>query len=383
VFQLKSSGNATRNQILHSANELVDVAEVSTNSTVPIAWDEWLSHLTCEASFCQTSAWAKLSVSLNGADPYFFEVLRNGKRVAGALLSLRRPNVRHMSITQRAKAILSGDNAGWLSCFQGPVLSGPDKTGALAEILVQVDALAAHIGARGIRFHGPPPVSDWTDDEAVLNVFRDYNYVYSPFFTALVDLDPSEDEVFGRFKHAARKGIRKCKRSGVQIAQCQTREAFIQDFCVPYYDDADDLPDQSRNLAIWDVGSQHYRFFVAKDAQGRVLATLGTYNFNGLATEIMSHRTKASFEENLPAQDLLHWHIFKVHKAAGDRWFNLAGYSPDPATPKEAGIRRFKEKWGGRKASVPVFTKEFPSLSRRTWRALTSRRPTAISPLDE
>lgn len=346
-------------------------------------WDDWCREQGPQAGFCQCSTWAKINNATNAANSHWFEISRNGRRAAGALLSLSKPNFHRMSITQRAKTVLSGDNAGWLSCFQGPVLSETDKAGALNELLQQVDALASDIGARGIRFQGPPPASDWADDETVLKVFHDHNYLRSPFLTALVDLDPPEDDIFGRFKHAARKGIRKCEQSGIQIIQCHTREAFIQDFCVPYYDETDAALGVNRCLPMWDIdGGQHYRFFVAKDAQDRVLATLGSYSFNGLATEIMSHRTKPSSEENLPAQDLLHWHVFKAHKAAGDHWFNLAGYSPDPATPKEAGIRRFKEKWGGREVSVPVFAKEFPSLSRRTWRVLASRRPTAVSPLD-
>ena len=131
---------------------------------------------------------------------------------------------------------------------------------------------------------------------------------------------------------------------------------------------------------MWNIdGGRHYRFFVAQDANGRVLATLGSYRFNRLATEIMSHRTDASFEENLPAQDLLHWHMFKAHKSAGDRWFNLAGYSPDPGNHKEAGIRRFKKKWGGREVSVSKYYKYIPSISQRAWRGLTSRRSTGVS----
>ena len=57
------------------------------------------------------------------------------------------------------------------------------------------------------------------------------------------------------------------------------------------------------------------------------------------------------------------------HKRAGDRYFNLAGYSPAPANEKEAGIRRFKEKWGGDERSVPTFTwtREPPLLRGYRW----------------
>lgn len=342
--------------------------------TPPAEWDDWCREQTSEVGFCQTSTWANINSAANAVDNHWIEVHHNGQRVAGALLSLRRPDLHAMSATQRAKTIISGDTAGWLSCFQGPVLSGPDKPRMLALIIEQTDRLAAQTGAQGVRFHGPPAGSEWADDQTVLDVFCAYKYEHSPFLTSLVDLTAAENEIFASCKRAARKGIRKCEESGVQIFQCQSRAAFLEDFCTPYYDDVDTSPDPSRNLATWDIdGGSHYRFFVAKDAQGRVLATLGSYSFNGLATEVMSHRTQASFDENLPAQDLLHWHVFKAHKAAGDQLFNLAGYSSNPETEKAAGIRRFKEKWGGREVPVPMFTRDIPSLSKRAWRSLKSR----------
>jgi len=106
----------------------------------------------------------------------------------------------------------------------------------------------------------------------------------------------------------------------------------------------------------------YYNYFIAKDKAGVVLAVLGTYHYNGMVTEIASHRTKASYGVNLPVQDLLHWEIMKFHKARGDQYFDLAGYSPDPQTPKEQGIRAFKEKWGGREINISTYTKDLSPL---------------------
>ena len=341
----------------------------------PPDWDDWLRAQGPHAGFCQTSFWAEISRVTNGVDNHWLEVKDEGGRAAGALLSRRRPNLKDMSAADNARVRLSGMYSGWLDCFEGPVLTGTDKRGQLDRMLERIDALAAETGVREVRFHGPPANCDWAGEDDVLNAFRDLGYVEEPYLTTVIALAPPEEELFSGFKHAARKGIRKCEQHGVQVLQCRTREAFLQDFRRPYYDAMAVPPDEARALAMWDIdGGRHYRFFVAKDAAGRVLATLGTYSFNGLATEIMSHRTKESFKHNLPAQDLLHWEIFKAHKAAGDTGFNLAGYSLNAATPKQAGIRRFKEKWGGREVSVPKFVKRFPSLSQRAWRLLKMRR---------
>ena len=87
----------------------------------------------------------------------------------------------------------------------------------------------------------------------------------------------------------------------------------------------------------------------------------------------MSGRTSVGRACNLPAQDLLHWAAFQRHKNAGDRWFNLAGYSPAPINAKEDGIRRFKAKWGGREIAIPQYTRDDPPLRFRLLRRLAGR----------
>ncbi len=79
----------------------------------------------------------------------------------------------------------------------------------------------------------------------------------------------------------------------------------------------------------------------------------------------MSVVTEFGRTSKQPAQDLLHWEDFSNHKAAGDTTFNLAGFNPAPTDAKEAGIRRFKEKWGGRIVEVPQFEREKAPLRTR------------------
>ena len=252
-----------------------------------------------------------------------------------------------------------------------------------ADILSQIDRLASEIGARGIRLQPPPPVAGDAPDPALASTLRAHGYSLSPHLTALIDLSAPQDQIFAAFKHAARKGIRKCQKAGVYVEQCASRDAFIEDFCAPYFEqDTNAGHNIRRSLVMWDLDDgEHYRFFVAKDADNRVLATLGTFAFNGVATEIMSHRTTASFAENLPAQDVLHWQVYQAHKDAGDRWFDLAGYKPKPDSEREAGIRRFKQKWGGHEMPVSSFTKHNPTLIQRTWHSLRHRSASDAAPL--
>jgi hypothetical protein len=108
-----------------------------------------------------------------------------------------------------------------------------------------------------------------------------------------------------------------------------------------------------RGLAMWDHNdSGVYTWFVALDESGDPVGTLGTYRHAGVATEVMSARDPGFA---LPSQDLLHWEVIRHHRDAGDQLFDLAGFAPEPADPKEAGIRRFKEKWGGRVVPAPRY----------------------------
>ena len=99
--------------------------------------------------------------------------------------------------------------------------------------------------------------------------------------------------------------------------------------------------------------------------QGVVLATLGSVGFAGLATEIMSARTPESYSINASPQDLLHWESFCHHSRLGCRYFNLAGFNPDPVSDKEQGIRRYKEKWPGQIRDYPLYTREQRGLRSR------------------
>lgn len=295
-------------------------------------------------------------------------VEEQGRRVAGALLTRRPGRKRASGARGRVKGWLTGDS---LDCLEGPVLSGPNKAALLRSLLEETDALASMLGVWRVRFFGrPPAAADWLDVGTTSALFADFGYTARPWLTALVDLTASEDVLSKSFRHAARKGIRKCEAAGVRVELCSNFEEFARDYLAPYYEaqkDEDRFTGPLANMeALWHTdGGRHYRYFVARDPAGTPLALLGTYAFNGVATEIMSVVTVSGRASKLPAQDLLHWEIFRTHKAAGDATFNLAGFNPESTDVREAGIRRFKEKWGGRIVEVPQFEREKAPLRTR------------------
>lgn len=328
---------------------------------LPADWDGWLASQGSLAGFCQTSMWAAIHLAVNRATSYAVSVDRDGARVAGALVSLRPAGLTTMNMMGRLRSRVGGSASGTLECFEGPVLPEGNVQNVLADVLSQVNALAKRLGVNHIRFAGAPVLAPWAGSEDASRIFQEFGYRETPWLTSVVDLAPDEDTLRRNLKQAARKGIRKSQEAGLSVKLCESQDEFFGTFCKAYYEDAnggDQSSIASRNRAFWQADSgRSYRFFVVEDPGGNFHAALGTYSYNGVATEILSGRTAFGKASNLPAQDLLHWEAMLSHKREGDRHFNLAGYSPDPINEKEVGIRRFKEKWGGREIAVPAFVR--------------------------
>jgi lipid II:glycine glycyltransferase (peptidoglycan interpeptide bridge formation enzyme) len=79
--------------------------------------------------------------------------------------------------------------------------------------------------------------------------------------------------------------------------------------------------------------------------------------YNGNVTEMSVVRSDYAVEKNLYPGDAIKWAIIKWGHGQGFRTYDLAGVNPNPETPKEQGIRQFKEKWGGEYVEYPIFTK--------------------------
>ena len=339
---------------------MVDVSSTASARVIqgiPNDWDEWLTTRETDAGFHQSSAWAEITAALNDAKSYVLTVEDGRNRVGGMLVSLR--PAKYRSWAHLGRTWIMGRGRGVLECLGGPLLGGADPAATLANLLEQFDRLARALGIGYLRFTTVPP-ADWVTNPNIAEVFGRFNYRLEPWLTSIVDLSPSESELHRNIRQSARKGIRKSREADLSVVLCRTLDDYVQDFCKPYHEavaaDGRWRPEGAREAQRWLIDrGRHYRFFVVKDGTGTVHATLGTMSYNGMATEILSTRTLAGRQTNLPAQDLLHWEVMLAHRTAGDRYFNLAGYRAMPRDDKEAGIRRFKEKWGGREVPYPEF----------------------------
>jgi hypothetical protein len=313
-------------------------------------WDGWLAEQGPEAGFLQTSTWARINAAINDVDSHLV-LLRDthGQIRAGALLGLTGRN-----------GLLPTRGHRSLDCFEGPVVPYREND---ASVILLVEAAESLIRRATLTWHGRPASARAASHRALEAVLGRRGYQAAPWATAVVELDGGEDALAARCSPAARKAVRRARRAGLTVARCTTRDEYVTRFLGSYEEANPGRANPFQEAAVWDLDrGDHYRFYVAVDPAGDVHATLGAYRFNGMATEISSARTPAGISSGLPAQDLLHWEVLLAHQALGDRLFNLAGYAPDPSDAKEHGIKRFKQKWGGRDVTYTRFRR---SPSRR------------------
>jgi hypothetical protein len=117
--------------------------------------------------------------------------------------------------------------------------------------------------------------------------------------TLIIDLSLSEETLFKNFEHSARKGIKKSNSLGVKVERCDSFENYFSEFLVPYSKVTNrSLRDKDFYKNVWDLDNQNvYGYWVAKDNEGELLAFLGSYRYDKVATEIMSAITPLGYEK--------------------------------------------------------------------------------------
>lgn len=316
-------------------------------ATAPADWDDWLQ--STEAGFCQTTLRAQMDHALNGSTYRFLSVMEGGHRIAGALIGARRPAAPRTA-KDLVKAAIPGRRATTALCMEGPAWAAPSPLlDAAADHLA--DALLDYARAEKAALRIMPPRWSTAEPSSWAAALLARGFVAKEWMTSLIDLTQSEVDLLANARPNVRKALRKARESGIEVEECRDYDTYVRDFRTGFVEshllDTGDRLRMEEDSPWWEMGRTNYRFFVAKAKSGGVLAMLGTYRFRGIGTEIMSGRTRLCRDTNLPAQDLLHYEVFLAHKRSGDRRFDLAGYSAEPADEKERGIRFFKEKWGG------------------------------------
>jgi len=327
---------------------------------------------TADGTLFQTSHWARFCKRYFGIEALYLLAVGSSGEVQGQLLFFDEP--------VGYRGIMFERPLSWLTLplmrrlipsFRwqfGPLIfvEGEENRRAVCEaILDYVQAFAT--ARRGLSIESSGPPIHGCDAGEFIPVFEDRGYSVRIWNTFLVDLRVEPDELWTRLERSARKSVRRAQDQGVSVQRVKdlAELRLYYDFAVSQEANRRGRMFSFDNMAVmWDVLREHagVEFFVAVQGE-RMLGGLGVWVYNGLLTEFWVARSDHSVELRMYEGDLIRWEIIRWGHASGHRVYDLAGVAPDPvAGSKEAGIFRFKKKWGGKLHSYPLMDRSLPGV---------------------
>jgi len=175
-----------------------------------------------------------------------------------------------------------------------------------------------------------------------------------PWSTYLVDLQNSNDVIYNNIeKHNGRKNIERSIKRGIIIKEINDNSLskFHELFIKMHKNEMETnaFADFQRLLDWWKLLKPlGYSGFLAEKDDVAVGALLFSY-FNNHIIEGLVARSEEDYEKKLYSQDQIKWKIIEWGIENKMRFYNLAGFNPNPQSNKEKGIMRYKKKWGGKK----------------------------------
>lgn len=344
---------------------------VEVSSTVDPVWWNGLLQRVPSGTIYQTTHWAAYWASYVGATPQFL-VVREGDTVVAQLLVLEMLKG-HESLRGSMAAPLApllGPLLRVLTWREGPVIHDESRREeALRVCLREVQRLAQARGATGVEDAYLPLAHSCNEMEQ--QIFSEFAYTMGRQATVRVNVQQPIEQLWDRLeKDVARTPVRKAQRQHVTVRQLQgTQELNVFFGLVKTWRREQGFPPYAfhRYGKMAAALHPHCVFFLAEH-HGEALAGAGLWHFNGQAHLFTPVQSQSARQRGIYAGDCLAWEMIRWCQAQGLRFYDLSGVSPAPASQAEAGIRRFKEKWGGQVIEYPVFT---CTLKPMTWKLVS------------
>lgn len=333
--------------------------------------EEWEKYIQKNkySGFLQSFYWAELVKIAYGFKPIFLEVQDDDNPIAYFMfheqyLYLKSDKIRHRLLNHFGKFFTK-----YMEAIGGPVILDDNKTEAiLTNILEWLNDYSRKNHIQRINLTPFRLNESYANNTHIKDIFEGFGYTTKKWATYLVDLTQDEERLWMYVKHSARKSIKQAIKKKVVVKKASNYKEYIEKFILPYNKMEQEFGRAEMPLSLvektkdFDLIEKYYYYFYA-EIEGKIVGVIGMYVYNGYATEIMSSTSKYAYENKLYAQDLLHWEMFLEAKKRGCHTFDMAGINPNPGDTKEKGIRRFKEKWGGRYVEYNIFEKK-SSVSR-------------------
>ena len=178
------------------------------------------------------------------------------------------------------------------------------------------------------------------------------NFSLTNWSTFVIDLSKSKDELFNNIeKNSGRKNIQRAIKNGIIVEQINDKNLF------EYFELLNSAKSNRGGLKnnfeyfskVWKMMEPYGRKgFLAKKGSKPIS---GLY-FSSLSGHMIENGVARSLDDKTNAfysQDLLRWKIIEWGLENNMKWYNLAGFNPNPTSDAEKGILRYKQKWGGKK----------------------------------
>jgi len=272
----------------------------------------------------QTREWLAYLTETQGAEPVVCEV-RDGSSVVGFFTGL--------AIRRYGARILGSPFPGWGTGYLGFNLQeGVPRAEAAAALrrFAFRDRRCVHLELRD-RF---------------LDGERLDGYASEPFTTFEIDLDASDDELFGRMSSACRRCIRKAEKVGVTI-----EEASDEGFADEYYAQLEDVfakqsltppygRERVRSLVEHLLPAGRVLLLRARDAEGTSIAT-GIFPGHGRMTYFWGGASWREHQINRP-NEAVFWHAMRFWRERGAAVLDMGGGG------------EYKRKYGGDEIVLPT-----------------------------
>ena len=176
------------------------------------------------------------------------------------------------------------------------------------------------------------------------------NFRIKKWKTALINLQEDKDTLYNNIdKHSGRKNIER------SIKRCVSVEEITEKNISEYVKLRNDTVTEETNK-VTDKEMLDWLQLLRPIGYGGFMARVNEIpiggiffsSFNKIIIEGGIARSKKDFELKLYSQDLIKWKIIEWGINNNMRFYDLAGFNPNPSNAKEEGIKRYKEKWGGK-----------------------------------
>lgn len=301
-------------------------------------WNERL--IQSEIGSIKQSAEIGKIIEKQGKKSLFLKFLDNDGKIAGQLfIELSQYGISRKKSGRRLIKFF-GKNQELYRWNYGPIIFDKEKTN---EIFLK---LGVFLKAKQCKVLGTTnPISD--NIIPTLN-----NFKISKWATILIDLKKPKEELYYEIeKHSGRKNIERAIKRGVKIELISDKDQ-LNEYNNLGNQKRKNLGSEERDIQTilekWEKRKSLKGFLAKHDGE-----TVGGISFDHFCKHIIElgiARTKKDFQEKLYSQDLLKWKIIEWGLENNMNYFNLSGFNPNPVNQKEEGIKRYKEKWGGKQA---------------------------------